>query len=221
MKIKTTMFLFCLGFSLGSNALAFLADPAGTSQPVLRAILDDLEQKMLKIGSMQSRFIQKKKLSLFQHEIELHGSIAMKKPDRFAWRTESPVRYSIIIEKDKISQWNEDTNRVEVMSFSNVPALKIVIEQMRTWFYGAYGALLDQYDISLVTSEPLALKFVPREKTPGYGLIQSVTIQFRQDRSYIESILVEEKNGDLSALNFTDTVLNSKIDSAVWKAKNA
>ena len=213
--------MFFLGFALGRTALALPADPVVAGQTELRSVLDDLERKMLKIDSMQSRFTQKKKLSLFQHEIELHGSIAMEKPDRFAWRTESPVRYSIIIEKDKISQWNEDTNRVEVMSFSNVPALKIVMEQMRTWFYGAYGALLDQYDISLVTSEPLVLKFEPLEKTPGYGLIQSVTIQFRQDRSYIESILVEEKNGDLSTLNFTDTVLNSKIDSGVWKAKNA
>ena len=210
----TLCFLVCGGFS------AFSSEPvASPANPEIRQVLNDIESKMRQIESLQTRFIQKKQLSLFQHEIQIKGSIAMQKPDRFAWHTESPLRYSIIADRDKISQWDEDTDHVETLSFSSSPVVRMVIEQMQTWFYGAYGELIDQYEITLISKEPVALKFVPAEKSPALGMIRSVTMTFRQDLSYISSILIEEKNGDSSSMDFTETVLNSKIDPEVWKAK--
>lgn len=208
---------------LAGLLLAVCAMPSvAADDPEVRQILHALEGKMQQIETMQARFTQTKKLSLFKHEMQLRGSVAMQKPDRFAWRTEAPLRYSIVFEKDKIYQWNEDAGQIEILSFSDAPVLRVVIEQMRTWFSGAYLALLDQYEIRIVSREPLTLAFAPQEKAMAYGMIQTVTIQFQPDQSYIESIRIEEKNGDRSVLNFTGTVLNEKIDPAIWEVeKNA
>jgi outer membrane lipoprotein-sorting protein len=176
---------------------------------------------MRTIESMQTRFIQKKNLSLFSREIELRGVLAMEKPDRFIWRTEFPLKYAILVEKEKLSQWDEDSDQVQTLSYADTPAVKIVVEQMRTWFYGEYGSLLDQYQAEVLSRQPLVLKLVPGEKSPARGMIRSVTLSFKSDQSYIESILIEEKNGDRSEMLFKDTVLNSKIEPSVWKIKNA
>lgn len=217
------VFFFMLGFwlSVGGGLCAFPLEPVAASGNMeIHQILSDLEKKMQQIETLRTHFIQKKQLSLFQREIRLQGSIAMQKPDRFAWRTESPLRYSIVAENGKISQWDEDTDRVEILSFSSSPVVRMLIEQMQTWFYGAYGALMDQYEITLISKEPLVLKFLPNEKSPAAGMIRSVTLRFQADLSYIESILIEEKNGDHSSMEFTDTVLNSKMNPEVWKVKH-
>ncbi len=217
------VFFLALGFWLAvcGGLCAFPLEPAAASgNTEIHRILSDLEKKMQQIETLHTHFVQKKQSSLFQREIRLQGSIAMQKPDHFAWRTESPLRYAIVAANGKISQWDEDTDRVEILSFSSSPVVRMVIEQMQAWFYGAYGALMDQYEITLVSKEPLVLKFVPNERGPVSGMIRSVTLRFQADLSYIESILIEEKNGDHASMEFTGTVLNSKMDTEVWEVKH-
>ena len=200
----------------------FAALPSGGEKgdAAVQQVLEELEGRMGRVETMQSRFTQKKRLRMFQHEIELRGSVHMQKPGRFAWHTRSPVRHSMVLEDGKIYQWSEDTNRTEVFSFSDAPVLRMVIEQMQTWFNGEYAGLMDQYDIRVAAAEPLELEFIPQDDALSAGMIQSIRIRFRGDRSYIESIDIEERNGDRSVLLFTDTVLNAGIDPSVWKVKS-
>jgi len=208
-----SVFFIC-GNAYSASAPPVISPDRGEVLETLR----DLEQKMRRIEYMQTGFTQIKKLSAFKHDIELKGSITMQKPDRFAWHTESPVRYSMVFEKGSVYQWNEDTNRVEVTALSSAPVLRIVMEQMQTWFSGSYVSLMDQYDIRILSKSPLSLEFVPRKTSFSFGLIQSLIIRFQADSSYIQAIEVEEENGDRSKMNFTDTVLNKEPNPSVWKA---
>ncbi len=210
MSIAAVTMIFC--------GQVIAAPEAGSTD--VRQVLVDLEKKMYSIETMQTNFFQKKKLSLFQHEVHLQGTLSMEKPDRLAWHTEQPVRYSIIFEKNKIYQWDEDTKNVQVLTFANAPILKTVIDQMQTWFYGSYVALLEQYDIRVISTEPLELEFIPHADVVSAAVIKAVTIRFMPDQSYIESLRIEEKNGDQSFLSFTDTILNVKIDPSAWKIEN-
>ncbi len=219
-KLKAPLFLGGLLVLLCANALALPDSPAiPVKDAEMRQILGDLEKKMKQIENMQTGFVQKKKLKTFQHEVVLKGTIAMQKPNRFAWRIESPIRYSIVFKDGKIYQWNEDTDRVEVLSMSAAPVFKIVIEQMQTWFYGSYTDLLAQYDIRVFSKNPLVLEFTPHKEALSAPMIQAITIQFRHDQSYIESIRIMEKSGDQSLMIFTGTLLNTGIDASVWEMK--
>ena len=219
---KSTLLVAILIVLAGGLLLAAETVPmeVTSAKTEVRQILNDLETKMRKIESMQTKFSQTKKMSLFQHEVKLSGMLSMEKPEHLAWHTQSPVHYSIIFENDKMYQWDEDTQHVQVFTFSDSPVLKTVIEQMRTWFYGSYVALLDQYDIQVLSKKPLSLKFVPHKEVLSAAVIKEIAIWFREDESYIESILIFEKNGDQSQLTFTDTVLNAKVDPAVWEVNH-
>lgn len=210
MKIYAAAAVF---FFISSSAFAQDAD-------ALR-VLKDIETKMSEIQTLSTRFTQKKQLSLFQKEILLTGSIAMEKPGRFSWRTESPLKYSIVVHDGKVSQWDEDTDRVETVSFSSSPAARLIVEQMQVWFYGQYASIAGQYDISLISKEPPVIKFTVTEKSPAHGLIKAVTVRFHQDLKHIDSIQTEEMNGDQSSMDFTGTVLNAPVSPEMWKAKHA
>lgn len=206
--------------NLLAAAVLFFCVPAWAAPaPEVVSALGEVEARMRGIETMQTRFVQKKNLGMFNREIELSGMIAMAKPDRLAWRTESPLRFVIVAGDGKVSQWDEDTDKVQTLAYSDSPAARIVIEQMKTWFYGEYGALLDQYESEIVSKAPLTLRFIPGNKSPARGMVRSVTMQFRPDMNYIQLIQIEEMNGDRSVMEFSDTVLNGKIDPAVWRIK--
>ena len=212
--IVFSLFLFCGNFVDGrafSNVSPNLVD--------IRQVLNDLEKNMGRIENIQAKFIQKKRMKIFKHEIKLSGSFYMQKPDRFAWHTHSPIEHSIVIKGNKVLQWNRETNHVDVISFKDMPVLRTVVEQMQTWFYGSYLSLLDEYEIEILSNDPLKIDFIPREHSFYLKIIEHVVIQFNQEQSSIDSIEINEKSGDKSVFYFMETVLNKDIDPSAWKVQ--
>ncbi|MBU0477903.1 outer membrane lipoprotein carrier protein LolA [bacterium] len=208
---KITIILIALCMSLVSlNAY--------TEQSV-EDVLSRLEVKMSEIKTLQTDFVQEKKLAIFDREIILKGKIFLKKPDLFAWHTEEPTRYSMVIRDDIISQWDEDIDQVQKVSMKDNPAFQTVVGQMRKWLSGIYMPLLEEYNITVLGQNPVSLKFTPRENTMAYNIINYVRIVFREDERYIHEIYINEKTGDSTLLRFNDTMLNTPIDDAAWEVK--
>ncbi|MFH1904140.1 MAG: outer membrane lipoprotein carrier protein LolA [bacterium] len=208
---KITIILIALCMSLFSLN--------GYTEQSVEDVLSRLEVKMSEIRTLKTDFVQEKKLAIFDRKIILKGKIFLKKPDLFAWHTEEPTRYSMIIRDDIISQWDEDIDQVQKVSMKDNPAFQTVIGQMRKWLSGIYMPLLEEYNITVLGQNPVSLKFTPRENTMAYNIINYVRIVFREDERYIHEIYINEKTGDSTLLRFNDTMLNSPINDAAWEVK--
>ncbi|MDO9464136.1 MAG: outer membrane lipoprotein carrier protein LolA [bacterium] len=191
----------------------------GYAEQSVEDVLSKLEEKMSDIKTLKTGFVQEKKLAIFDREIILKGKIFLKKPDLFAWHTEEPTRYSMIIRDDVILQWDEDIDQVQKVSMKDNPAFQTVVGQMRKWLSGIYMPLLEEYNITVLKQNPVSLKFTPRENTMAYNIINYVRIVFREDERYIHEIYIKEKTGDSTLLRFNDTMLNTPIDDAAWEVK--
>jgi outer membrane lipoprotein-sorting protein len=184
----------------------------------LSAVLSRLEKNMAGIKTIKTGFIQEKELAVFKQKVVLKGTVYIEKPARLAWHVDNPVKYVMIMSEDTISQWDEDTGRVQKMSLAKNPAFEAAIGQMRIWFSGSYSPLLKDYEISLLREKPASLKFIPKPATFAGNVIKSVTVDFRKDEQYINRIFIEEKGGDTTSLLFVDTRLNIPVEASAWKA---
>ena len=193
------------------------APPPQVSEAVVK-VLKSLEQSFAGVKTMQTRFVQEKKLAVFKQTIILKGTIVLENPGRFAWHVESPVKYSLVIAGDVIRQWDEDTNKVQKISLSSNPIFKIVSEQMQNWFRGKYASLTGEYEISVVKEKPeCVLLFVPRDKSMIKKSIKHVKVTFRKDKRYVKEILIADTTGDTTKMIFSDTLLNRPVKPEVWK----
>jgi len=191
----------------------------GYTEQSVEDVLSRLEKKMSYIKTLETSFVQEKNLAIFDKKIILKGKIFLKKPDLFAWHTEEPTRYSMIIRDDVILQWDEDIDQVQKVNMKDNPAFQTVVGQMRKWLSGIYMSLLEEYSVIILRQNPVSLKFMPRENTMAYNIINYVRIVFREDERYIHEIYIKEKTGDSTLLRFNDTMLNTPIDDAAWEAK--
>jgi outer membrane lipoprotein-sorting protein len=183
----------------------------------LNSVLNRLEKNMSGIKTLKTGFIQEKELAVFKQKVVLKGNVYIEKPARLAWHVNEPMKYRMVISQDMISQWDEDTNKVQKISLSKNPAFEAAIGQMREWFSGTYTPLLKEYEITVLKENPASLKFTPRAQSFAGNVIKSVTVDFRKDEKYIGRIFIEEKSGDTTTLNFTDTQLNISLDDSAWK----
>jgi len=184
----------------------------------LNTVLSRLEKNMSGIKTIKTDFIQEKELAVFKQKVILKGTVYIEKPARLAWRVYNPVKYVMIMSEDTISQWDEDTGKVQKISLSKNPAFEAAIGQMSIWFSGSYAPLLKDYEISLLREKPVSLKFTPKPATLAGNVIKSVTVDFRKDEQYINRIFIEEKGGDTTSLLFVNTRLNIPVNASVWKA---
>ena len=201
------------------SSLAFAQPQDQSSDEKIEDVLANLETKFSGIKTLQSNFFQEKSLSMFDQKIILEGKLYFQKPELLAWHVIKPVRYSSIIKKDTILQWDEETGQVQQISLKNNPIFGAALEQMKAWFLGAYTNLLNDYDISVAAQSPFTLVFVPRSSTAAYSIIKQVSVVFNEDQRYIHQILIEENDKDSSLLTFVDTQLNRPIDHRAWEVK--
>ncbi len=182
-------------------------------------ILAELDLKTKDISSIQSKFIQKKKISLFTKELTIEGMIYIKKPSLFTWHVYKPVRYGLVVKGSEISQWNADTDSVKTISMKNNPAFNAIFNHMNNWLSGNYKSLMDDYRVSVISEKPLSLSFAPLKSAASSDLVANITIMFNEDLRYLNKITIGEKNGDKTTLSFLDTKLDKQIPLTAWSAK--
>ncbi len=182
-------------------------------------VIKSVEEQMSKINVLSADFLQIRKMSLLNYDMKLQGNIYLQKPDAFAWHTTKPLVSSTVVKDGVFKQWDEDSGETLKFNVDGNPAFQIIWKQMSTWFSGKYTSFIVDYNIKVLSESPLSLEFIPKPKTLAEKKIKSVSVYFNLEQSYIQSILISEKQGDTSEIKFTNIVLNKKLDEKVWNVK--
>ncbi|MDH3981999.1 MAG: outer membrane lipoprotein carrier protein LolA, partial [Kiritimatiellaceae bacterium] len=166
------------------------------------ALLADLEKNFSSIQTVQTNFKQEKALKIFNRTIEMDGRIVLENPGKLAWRIDSPIKYVLILNGKQAIQWDEDSNKIQKQNTSGDPIFEEVIGQIEKWFSGEFGSLLNDYDLTVKKTQPPELHFVPKAGSMVGKVIRSVTISVREDRTYVEKIVIEDRGGDQTSITF-------------------
>ena len=224
MKFSITTVLVCCIVTSVTRA----ADPP-TSQAVALpvapiSLLEHVQQQLRTISSMEADFVQEKQLAVLKHKMVIRGHFAMEKPDRVIWIVNQPVKYAIRVQGEEIRQWDEDTNKVQVIHLGGDPTFKAISEQIQSWFLGNYKELANSYDVFVISEKPLSLRFAPKGSSMVAQLVQSIDVTFAKDETNIDSMVVHELSHDatMSASNstmlkFIDPKMNQPIADVIWE----
>ena len=211
--------------SIGWCALPALADPPATSpttqtaspQPAPRELLAHIQQQLRTVDTMQADFVQKKHLAMLKHTLTITGQFAMQKPNKVVWIVNEPTRYAIRVDGEEITQWDQDTNKVQVIHVGGDPTFKAITEQIQAWFLGDYKVLEQSYDVFLLADNPLSLRFSPKAGTMVSKLVKNIEVTFGKDEMQIDTMVVNETSGDSTTLKYSNVSLNQPIKSDTWE----
>ncbi len=181
--------------------------------------LQELGAKSSGVKSLETSFIQEKKLAVFKNKLVIKGRIYLLKPDKIAWHVDDPIKYSLLITDKLLRQWNEETKQIQEMSFTQNPMLKTVFDYLKGWFSGNYVIFLKDYDVQILQQAPPLIEFVPKEKSVVKKIIQGITLCLKEDVRYLKWIKIKNVNGDNTKISFENTILNHSINSTLFEVK--
>jgi outer membrane lipoprotein carrier protein len=179
-------------------------------------VLNDIELNMKNVQTVQAKFIQNKKMAMFDMPVTIKGELYIENPDMFAWVVKAPIEYTLIVTDDTVKKWDPSTG-VHKLSLKENPMFKAMIEQITFWFSGSYSSCKKDYHIELITNNFIELKFVPKEHNQASQMLSSITLFFQNNKQYISKIQLLEKNKDLTEILFNDTKINAEINQSVWE----
>ena len=181
-----------------------------------RRVLEQIEEQSKDLRTLRSAFEQEKHLAIFDAPLVLRGNLHLQKPDLFAFRVESPLRYRMVIRDDELRQWDEDSDAVQTISLRDNPGFKLVLHQMSGWLSGQYASMLDEYDATVLKEDPVEVRFRPRPGAMAHGIVEQVEVAFEADRRRVREIRILDPGGDRTVFKFHATEINTEIDPSVW-----
>lgn len=179
-----------------------------------------LSAEFAAIQTVQTGFVETKQIRILEQEIKLTGRLAIEKPERLAWRVETPLACTLIISDGRVKQWDEDSQSVQSFSSRSNPIFAMVLDQMQNWFSGNFVTLQDDYNVTVQQENPLILSFNPHADSPNANAIRQVCVTIRDDLRYVQSIQIEDSSGDVTDMQFVDTLLNEDVPPETWRIQS-
>jgi outer membrane lipoprotein-sorting protein len=173
------------------------------------AFVKKVEAAMGKVKTTRGRFKQTKTLALFDDKVESEGSFAIGRPDRLRWEVEKPFRSILVIAGDKGARWNETRKEVERFSLADKPGIDIAVRQLFTWYSGRYEEVSGQFDVS-ADEGARAIAMTPKNDKVR-EVVSKITIKLSSSLETIDSIVLDEKGGDATAIVFEGVETNREL----------
>jgi outer membrane lipoprotein-sorting protein len=191
--------------------------PAGQLTPAPLELIAHVQQQLRNIESVQADFVQEKNLTVLKHKLVIRGNFALQKPDKVMWNVHEPVKYAIRVMGDEVTQWDEDTKKVQTIRVGNDPTFKAISEQLQSWFMGNYKELEKSYDVFLISQKPLTFRFGPKQGSVMSKVLSWIEVTFGPEEKNIDRMQVRETGGDVTAMVFSNTRLNQPIPKKTWE----
>ncbi|KJD32118.1 cell envelope biogenesis protein LolA [Tamlana nanhaiensis] len=159
-----------------------------------------------------SDFTQYKHLDFLSNDIVTQGKLHYKSPGFVKWAYVKPFQYSIIFKNETLFINNEG-NKSEV----DVGSSKMFTELNNLIVNSVKGDMFDdeQFDISYFKVDAgSVVNFEPKDEKLS-DFIKSFQISF-DDKGDVDSIKMTEPSGDYTKIEFTNRVLNSTINDAIF-----
>ena len=197
------IFIFC--FSLISSL--FLAQTTAMSSTESKNFVNKISTETKEIKTLQSDFIQTKKLDFLDKNIVTYGKMSLKTPNALSWKYTKPYVYSIIFKDNKI--FINDQGKK-----SSVDAKSKTFEKINKLIVGSSnGKMFSDPEFSVTyfkNSNYNIARFVPKS-AQLLKYIKQIELSFPKDQSTVSQVNMTEASGDTTNIVFKNTKVNATI----------
>jgi outer membrane lipoprotein-sorting protein len=196
-----------------ASAIALVATTPTGADPGEPADLDDIAAIPGTIRTLRARFVQRRRLELFAEELVSRGGFYFKRPDRFRWDVEEPVRASMIVTDGRIL-----TTDGEGAHAHAVP-LPVSAREIAGLLTGSVEILRGLF---AVEGRPSAAggddeRLVLRPLEPALArTVRAVTLDLAPREKYVRRIVLDEQSGDRMEIRFDDVEINGELPDELF-----
>ena len=163
--------------------------------------------------TIKSDFVQYKHLDFLDNDIKTSGQLTFKAPSLVKWEYTDPYKYSVIFKEEKLLINDGGTkSNVDIGSSKMFKKLnEFIVNSVKGNMF--YTEDFEIYYLKTATSNKVI--FTPKDKKLA-EYIASFELLFNKEDASVEEVKMIEPSTDFTRIVFTNRVLNSPIQDAVF-----
>ena len=161
-----------------------------------------------------AKFVQVRHLAELDMDVESHGSMVCELDNRIRWQVDEPVKSITLIDREKLTHFDDATGQVAVIDQKKFPWLKLLRDSLDDWLSGDPERLAKRFTVTF--PGPRTLHLVPRDAALE-KLCRSVDITLSPGNAAISLIRITEDGGDTLDIRFSEVVNNPRVPPQIWR----
>ena len=172
-----------------------------------KAFVAKVQKAMTKAQTVAATFVQEKHYSLFEGVVSHHGFILYRRPDQLRWEIQRPFRSILVVSGRELGKFEFKGGKRRKLALGPAKdVLRIVMDQIRSWFQGEFEKGNSDYSASFFAgstklSRPPRVVLVPTSKTLKRS-IQAFELALTDDLGSVASVTIRETGGDKTVMKF-------------------
>ena len=204
-KIIALIFISQLTFSQNFKAVKDTA--------VLKSKIEAMSKT---VNSIESDFIQEKNLSILSEKIISKGNFKFKKENMLRWEYNTPYKYLIVINKDKI--WIKDEKKTQKYDMNSNKVFKEINDVMMTCVQGNIFKS-GKFKVTYFENEKqYKLELIPLQKNMKESL-KKINMYFDKSVTSVSKLDMIEPNDDYTTLDFTLKTQNAQLPDNIFTVR--
>ena len=201
-NIALGTFLLVSGLFLGQNTAMSGAEA--------KAFVAKVSSETKGIKTLQSDFIQTKKMDFLDKNIVTQGKMSLKTPNTLSWKYTKPYQYSIVFKENKI--YINDQGKK-----SSVDAKSKTFEKINKLIVGSSNGQMfndPEFSVSYFKNGNFNVaKFTPKS-AQLLKYIKQIELQFPKNETTVSQVNMTEASGDTTNIVFKNTKINAPISAS-------
>ena len=180
------------------------------------ALRAKIEQMSKTVNSIASDFTQEKNLSMLSEKINSKGHFIFKKENLLRWEYQTPYKYLIVINKDKI--WIKDDKKTSKYDMNSHKVFKEINDIMISCVQGNIFKS-GKFKVNYFENEKYyKLELIPLQKNMKESL-KKINMYFDKNVTSVSKLYMIEPNDDYKTLEFVNKKLNDPVADNIFTAK--
>jgi len=188
----------------------FFAQNTSMTASEAKSFVSKISSETKEIKTLQSDFVQTKKMDFLDKNIVTQGRMSLKSPNTLSWKYLKPYQYSIIFKENKI--FINDQGKK-----SSMDAKSKTFEKINKLIVGSSnGKMFNDPEFSVVYLKNASYniaKFTPKS-AQLLKYIKQIELHFPKNQSTVSQVNMTEASGDITHIVFKNTKINAPIPAS-------
>ncbi|MBO4614891.1 MAG: outer membrane lipoprotein carrier protein LolA [Bacteroidales bacterium] len=168
-------------------------------------VINEITRNTVGIQSLSCQFTQTKQSSLLVDNAVSKGEMSYSRPKSMRWEYTSPYTYALVVEGDSLSMTGAEGSKKPNQNANRM------MKEMSSLIIGSINGdrLFDERTFSINIYEETGcyrVKMNPKRKDMQ-RMFQNITFLFGSDDYTVRSVVLTEKSGDATTINFENVTI--------------
>jgi len=201
------------------SSVTALAEHPPLDEAETQAFLETMRQSLASVQTLQARFVQERRVSMFVDTLVTTGVCLFEPPQRLRWEMTEPYVSVLIHTPRGVSKFDKEEGQLRKMRLGGEEILTQVLEQIGDWMRGDFTRAREAYTLEVRRAPAKALLILRPRSEKMSQMLQAIELTINTADCHVTQVVIRETAEDSVQIRFVREKINAPVPDRAFDLK--